>query len=166
MTKRNQSTKTAAQQAELDRLRDEKAKQATVVVENPTREPSLEEQLRQFVDGFSISSALLGHEVSWKRAAVAFFAVSVLAYGAGSLIGTIASYAIAGIVAFGGSMALGWLVWGMAALLSIYAGFKIGQHVGNYVLSGQIDRDLVKLKNKVTGLFKREEKEIIIAATA
>lgn len=162
MTTRTQSTKTVAQQAELDRLR--KTKQAAVVVENPVPEPSFEDQIRQFLNGFSISGALLGHEVTWKRAAVAFFAVSALAFGAGSLIGHIASYAIAGIVTFGGSMALAWLVWGLAIALAIYVGLKIGQHVGNYILSGQIDRDIVKVKNKVTGFFKREEKLIVATA--
>lgn len=90
---------------------------------------------------------------SWKRKLAAFFASALLASGAGYVIGTLAGYAMVGIAALGGSVLWAYLILIVALILSFYAGLKIGQHVGNYVLSGQVDRDIVAAKNKITGWF-------------
>lgn len=90
---------------------------------------------------------------SWKRKLAAFFSVMVLAFGAGYLIGQLAGYAMVGIMMYTGSTLLMYLVFALAMILSVYVGMKIGQHVGNYILSGKIDQDLAAAKAKVTGWF-------------
>ena len=91
---------------------------------------------------------------TWKRTLAAYFAAMVIAGGAGYGIGCLAGYAMIGCFALTGSLFLMYLIMVLAILLSAYAGMKIGQYVGNYVLSGQIDRDVVRAKNWVTGFFK------------
>lgn len=160
--------RTAAQQAELDRLRAEKSAATEQVIADAVAPKSkleltqenIEAQAHKLVSqlrsafGFDTEEGM----PSFKRKMAAFFATIILAGGAGYGIGTIAGYAMAGIYLMSGSMLLAYLVMIMAVLLSAYVGMKIGQVVGNYVLSGQIDHDIKRAKNMVTRLFKREPK--------
>ncbi len=91
--------------------------------------------------------------IGWKRQFVAFFSTIILSAGAGYVIGTLAGYAIAGIAVLGGSLLWAYLTMVIAAVLAFYSGLKIGQYVGNYVLSGQVDKDLASAKSKVGGWF-------------
>lgn len=127
-------------------------------------EESLMERTKQAAMEMLMRGAGLLSDVgpSWKRYLGAFFASAVLAYGAGHIIGTLAGYAMVGIASLGGSLLWAWLIMIIATILSIYVGMKIGQHVGNYILSGQIDRDVVGAVNKVKSWFGR--KEVVIAA--
>lgn len=90
---------------------------------------------------------------SGKRVFAASAVSFILAFGAGYTIGVIAEIVAMGILVLTGSMLLYFVTWAIAILLSFYAGMKIGQHVGMYVLSGQIDRDIVSAKDYVKGLF-------------
>ena len=95
---------------------------------------------------------------SWKRNVAAFALSMAACAGTGYVISTITAYAIAGIAVFNGSMFLTFFVFALALLVSVYAGLKLSEKVTNYVMSGQIDRDIVAAKNKVLGWFgKRNE---------
>lgn len=112
--------------------------------------------------GFGEGSAMPG----WKRKLAAFFSSCMLAYGAGYAIGTVAGYAIVGIASMGASVLWSYLIMIVAALLALYAGMKIGQYVGNYILSGKIDDHAVAVKNKVVGWFTfGESKPKLLAAS-
>jgi hypothetical protein len=105
------------------------------------------------------SSGLEG--VSTKRKLAAFFGSILVSGAAGYAIGSLAGYAIAGVMALGGSVLWAYLILIIALILGAYAGMKIGQHVGNYILSGKIDKDIVAAKNKFLGFFK--SKPLIVA---
>ncbi len=92
---------------------------------------------------------------TWKRVLAANVLAIGCSAGAGYVIASIASYTAAGILVLTGSTFLVFMTFMLAILVSVYTGLKISQHVGNYVLSGQIDRDIVVAKNKVIGLFER-----------
>lgn len=119
---------------------------------------NMADAVKQMLDRLGLS----GEGPSMKRKLAALFATIILSAGAGYAIGSIASYIIIGIATLGGSILWAYLTLVIALLLAFYAGAKIGQHVGNYILSGQIDRDVIKVKNKVTGWFK--SKPLVVAA--
>lgn len=126
-----------------------RARKATSAAE-PTKFAKLEAALQEAFGSRTYGDVVLP---SAKRVAVATFAVIALSGAAGYGIGTIAAYAMVGVMTLTGSTLLTYLILVVAMLLAAYVGFKIGEHVGNYILSGQIDRDIVAVKNKVTGWF-------------
>jgi len=168
-TAQTQAVRTPEQQAEIDKLRAEKAKAA------PTAEPQAEENLQvvhlnaRLLKGITALADILYPEddgqpqFTWKRRLAAFFGSILLAGGAGYLIGQLAGYAMLGCYALTGSAFLMYTILFIALILAAYAGFKIGQHVGNYILSGQIDRDCVAMKDKVFGWFKSKPKAAVAA---
>lgn len=121
---------------------------------------SIEQQTNKVMDllGFGVNAP------SWKRKLAAFVASIALCVPAGAAIGNLAGYAIAGLLAAGGSVIWAYLIMFLSCALAFYAGMKIGQYVGNYVLSGQIDRDFGAAKDKVVGFFKRAPKAPLEAA--
>jgi hypothetical protein len=93
---------------------------------------------------------------TWKRVVAANVASIAVNYAwLSPFISLVAS------IAAPASLFLAVMIWIVSMVLAIYAGMKVSQHVGSYILSGQIDRDVVKVKNKVLGLFQRKE---IVAA--
>lgn len=126
---------TKAQQKVLDEMR---AAKNTKPVEE-----TAEDFLARMLDGMP----------SGKRTFAAFFVTVSMSFGTGYGIGTLAGYAITAIATLGGSVLWSYLLMILALMLSMYAGMKIGQHVGGYILSGQIDHDLIAAKNKVCGWF-------------
>jgi hypothetical protein len=165
------------QQATLDVLRYEKAKaivdaaapkvevKADVPVAPVTPEPAaanvgavVDETQGQFIQ------RMLDSLPSGKRA-IASLAVSVLlSAGAGYGIGTIAGYAIVGVAALSGALLWQWVIFILAIALGAYVGMKIGQHVGNYILSGQIDKDAAACWDTVTGWFSSKDKVAEVVA--
>ena len=107
---------------------------------------------------------------SWKRKLAAFFSSVVLATGAGTAIGWLAGNAVVGIATLGGSVLWSYLILLVGMIASVYAGAKIAQYVGNYVLSGQVDKDIVRAKDTVLGWFGKAKAAITtkskITATA
>lgn len=100
---------------------------------------------------------------TWKRKAFAFFASVAVATGAGYTITKLSAYAVTGILALSGSMLWVWLITILSLLITLYISMKIGQHVGSYVLSGRIDRDLAKAKDKMFSLFGGVRSKLIHA---
>jgi hypothetical protein len=153
------NARSAEQQAALDAMRANKDKaevvQPVIAASAPEEKISESERIAAAVSESIMKLFGFGTDAgpSWKRRMVAFFATVMLAGGAGYAIGTLAGYCIVGIASLGGSMLWAYLIMVIALLLAAYAGMKIGQVVGNYVLSGQIDADIASVKNKVTGWF-------------
>lgn len=173
------TARTAAQEAAIKadlkkqrELRNEEPKQPEQVIADsvsPEEGGMTAEMLKQAAaEAFMKLLGVDENAPSWKRKLAAFFAVGVVAYGIGYGIGTLAGYAIAGIAALGGSVLWSYLIMITALIVSLYAGVKVGQYLGNYILSGQIDADIGAIKNKVTGWFKRDKKDapqIAVAAS-
>lgn len=176
------STQTPEQVAALNELRAAKAKTkadhaAQVAAAEAAMPPfvassthagiaadALSTRIREAINsmlGYGEDSAM----PSWKRKLSAFFGAILLSGAAGYAIGTLAGYAIVGVASLGGSILWAYLIMVIALILAAYAGFKIGEVVGNYVLSGQIDKDLKAAKAKVTGWFTfgKSEPKLIAA---
>lgn len=90
---------------------------------------------------------------SEKRIIAATALTFSLSFTAGYMIGIVTDVIATAALMLTGSVFIWFVIWMLALIGSIYAGMKIGQHVGYYVLSGQIDKDIASVKNKVTGLF-------------
>lgn len=160
------TARTAEQQAALDTMRANKEAEALAAVTPPvvelTTEEKMEAQLEKALSYLKSTFASTGEDMpSWKRQLAAFFGSIVLAGGTGYLVGQVAGWMMLGCFALTGSIFMTYLVMLGAILLSAYAGLKIAERVGNYVLSGQVDRDFIKAKTFVTGFF--EPKQDIVA---
>lgn len=155
-----------AAQAKLreDKMNDTEAETLRAASVKPDAEFGYEELKAAAVDAMMKLFGVDEDAPSWKRKLAALFATVVIAGGAGYGIGYLASMAIVGIAAMGGSVLWSFLIMISALILAGYIGAKIGQHVGGYILSGQIDRDVVAAKNKVFGWFKRDPKPIGVSA--
>lgn len=90
---------------------------------------------------------------SWKRVVITYVAAMCAGYGLGTLFILVDALLLSSLMAT--SVFLYWAVWAVGLLLTLYAGFKLGNAIGNYIMSGQIDRDIAVAKNKVSGWFKR-----------
>lgn len=154
------TARTAEQQAELDTLRAKKAaSQYTIPVPAaaPIDEPESEgEFIKRMIDSLP----------SGKRAIAAFVIPMIVSGFAGYGIGTLAAWAINSIAFLSSSLIMQWVVIVMALCLAAYTGFKIGQHLGGYILSGQIDKDLGAVKDTVFGWFKSKDPVIATAPVA
>jgi len=157
MTARKTTTKSviATKVEQIGSSAAEKIQSAQNIFDDPA---SAQEAIDDFLKRFGLQAP------SWKRIACAVVLVAALAYGAGTLIGTLATYMVVGAFMFTGSMFVVWSIYILAILLALYAGLKIGQHVGNYVLSGQIDRDLSSAWNWTKSLFGSKQPELVQAA--
>lgn len=127
---------------------------------------SMQEEMQRIMKQIRSAFGMEIEVPSWQRCLAAFLLSIALAAGAGYGIGYIASMLMVGCFTLTGSVFLMYAIALLAFLLSAYAGLKIGQKVGNYVLSGQIDKDFASAKAKVTGFFKRKEKAIDVTAHA
>jgi uncharacterized membrane protein YdbT with pleckstrin-like domain len=169
-----------AQQAELKRLRAEKAaakkaervatiKAMAVDAEEKklleaklkTFDPKEEARKRMEQMASTIDSVLADFEMpSWKRLIATTIVSLVLAAGAGWMIGTLTGMLIVSAVALTGMAWIGYVIWALGMLLAFYAGMKIGQHVGNYILSGTIDKHIGSVKDRFVGLFTSSKVEV------
>jgi hypothetical protein len=158
------ATRTAEQQAAIDALRVEKEVAAAEAAAHKEFDPEEMAAVIKSKLADMFRSTGLEFEPSWKRKLATWFTCAALSFGVGYTIGTLASWAIVGIATLGGSLLWSYLIITMALILAVYAGLKVGQHVGNYILSGKIDHDLVAAKNKVVGWFTPAPKVITVAA--
>ena len=166
--------RTPEQQAELTRLRKAKAARLadTVNVTAESVAPPTDAEQAEMTKAAAFAALMdfmgFGDDYqgpSWKRKLAAVLGSAVLAFGAGYIVGELLTYMIVGVYVMTGSALLAYLLMMLGLLLAMYAGMKIGQAVGNYVLSGQIDRDIVRVKDTVRGWFKRAPKpELRVAA--
>jgi len=133
--------RTPAQQAALDEMRAKREASEKLAAEM-VNDPS--------VLGESIN-AMLASMPSGKRALAAFFVPFTVSFGVGYGIGQLCQYAIGVIATYSTAAAWPIVVMILGAMLAIYAGFKIGQHLGGYIITGQIDRDVARAWNWVFG---------------
>lgn len=90
---------------------------------------------------------------SWQRTLLTFCASFLAGYGIGMLFNLIDVLLLSSLMSI--SMFLYWTVWVIGLALALYAAFKVGQALGSYIVFGDIDRDIARAKNTVTGWFKR-----------
>lgn len=92
---------------------------------------------------------------------------SVSCFVLGLLGGVAASYIgnmlVAAAMSLTSSMFVGVLVWVLTWVLAAYLVIKGSQRLSMYILTGDIDRDLAKAKDKVTSWFKRDKVELVAA---
>jgi hypothetical protein len=168
-------TRTAAQQKELDKMRAEKAARAknkAQVIEPvqaasaPPEEVSEVDRIAAAVQATIMKMMGFGetdpNAPSWKRRLASFFACVICTSVAGSAISTLAGYAMVGIAMLSASVLWAYLIMILSAVAVFYAGLKVFQHVGGYISTGQIDKDIVSVKDKIVGWFK--PKQIQVAA--
>ena len=94
---------------------------------------------------------------NWKRVCCTFAATFAAAYGASYAVVGIMNVVITAAFAATSSTFLAVFLWFIGCMLAIFAAVKAGEIIGNYVLSGQIDRDIISAKDKVLGFFKRKQ---------
>ena len=167
----------AAQQAELKRLRAEKrkataaakaeaAKPAPEQVAQPF-DPKAEAHKRMSAMASAVDAILADFEApSWKRVLAATVISLVVAAGAGWMIGTLTGMLIVSAVALTGMAWIGWVIWALGMVVAFYAGAKIGQHVGGYIMRGDIDRHIGAVKDRFVGLFTSKPVEVFSGAHA
>ena len=122
------------------------------VVSEPVVQSSFDEDLMTLIKRHLGDVAI----PSWKRAVFAFVVGATAAAGFGWLVGTVAGYAMIGVLAMSHSMSLVYLIYALAMLLAVYGGMKVSQKVGGYIVSGNIDRDIAKGWGWVKSKFTRE----------
>lgn len=140
------------------RARKTEQPEVKIAASAPTEELTMEERINKAMELLGITEDTL----SWKRKLAAVLLTAALSFGAAYSIGSLAMYAVIGIAVLEGSMLMTVLVYTLAMLAACYAGLKIAEHVSDYVLSGQIDRDIVRAKNWVTGFFRKDETPITV----
>lgn len=84
---------------------------------------------------------------------VCCFVLGILGGVAASYIGNMLAMAA---MSFTSSMFVAFVVMALTWVLAAYLVIKGSQKLGMYILTGNIDRDISKLKNKITGMFKRD----------
>lgn len=117
---------------------------------------------RNVIDEAVAQAESQGIEVpTGKRIFAASCATFVLGFGTGTVINAIAEVVATTLFMLTGSSFLVFVVWLLAVLGAIYAGLKIGQHVGMYVLTGQIDNDIVRAKDYIVASFQRVKASVV-----
>ena len=101
---------------------------------------------------------------SWKRQLVAFVGSFAVGFGVGSVFNVIISVMMNAIFALTSSMFLVYTLWIVGMLAAAYFALKAGQKVGMYIVSGNIDGDVQRLKAKVSGWFTRKPAQPLTAA--
>lgn len=162
--------KTSTQQAELNTLRSKKTNQAAldaIHAKNKVAEPvdlelaasapiehdpelaaqSMVQQAIEMARGLGITIP------TWKRSLLAFVASFVVGYGVGYLLGTLLSILMVATFTVTGSLFLMYCIAVLGFLGILYAGCKVGQTVGMYIVTGDIDRDVRRAKNWISGWF-------------
>lgn len=157
----------AVQAAELKRLRAEKrakakeeAAQAAVqpeaelVLDKEHFTPEQEDARMQqrMMDAAAVLTE--GFDLpSWKRTIVSAIMGLAAAGGVGYLVGTIGGMLIVGAVALTGMMWLGWLIYAISIIISMWLGAKACGAVFGYIAGGRVDEHAAAVKNKVVGWF-------------
>lgn len=100
---------------------------------------------------------------SWKRTLFAFVASFCAGYLIGSVFAVVIEVLMTAIVLATGSQFLALCAYIVGFVLMLYLAIKSGQKIGMYIVSGDIDEDIVRLKNKFMGFFRSEPKEIVAA---
>lgn len=168
-----------AQQAALKSLRAEKAaatRAANIKAKAEAAQPKVQEatpfdpkaEARKRLDAMAsaVDAILADFEApSWKRVLAATVISLVLAAGAGWMIGTLTGMLIVSAVALTGMAWIAWVIWALGMVIAFYAGAKIGQHVGGYIMRGDIDRHIGSMKDRVVGLFTSKPVEVTGAFT-
>lgn len=144
-----------AQQRALEQQIADAQKPVLCSADKPEFTPEQEEAARH-ARVMAAAEAFLGEFQlpSWKRVVCGVVLGGLLAFGTGYVIGTIAAVVIAGVVALTGLAWLGWVIYALALVISMWAGAKVGMSGFNYVASFKVDDHASALKNKVLGLFK------------
>jgi len=161
----------AAQQAELKRLRAEKRAQAKAAaqpapeqagVQQPQPFDAKAEARKRMEQMASAVDAILAdfEAPSWKRVLAATVVSLVLAAGAGWMIGTVTGMLIVSAVALTGAAWIGWVIYALGMIIAFYVGAKVAQHVGGYIVRGDIDRHIVAVKDRFVGLFTSRPVEV------
>lgn len=148
----------AAQQAELKRLRAEKAaktrevnKKAKAVVHTPPE--VLHANIEDLMSGFEMPSV--------KRVLIGTVLGIAAAGATGYGIGTLLAYALAGIMALTATAWVAFVLSALAWIIAIYAGWKLGGYVGGKVFAsvvlpeGLASRSYASVVNAVTGAKQR-----------
>ena len=150
----------------LEEYKAAKAAEATIVVDElvghdkPAFTEERERKAFEKIMGVVSGLGLVTGNVGWKRQLIAFIVSSTISMGAGYLIGVVASMAIVAVATLAGAFVWQCLIMFVALMLALYAGLKSAQTVGKYITSGDIDRDVVNMKNKVVGFFKTTKEAV------
>lgn len=117
------------------------------------QEESLASKMRRMVEE---QYEALGIAVpDWKRKAVAYVGAFLIGYGFGSLFAYLDVIFLSSLATT--SVFLYWLAYVLGLVLTIYAAIKVSQKWGGYVISGDIDADLTRAKNWVSGFFNSKK---------
>lgn len=100
---------------------------------------------------------------SWKRTLLAFVTSFAVGYLIGSVAAALINLAFAGAAVLGMNLFFIYIIALMLIIGAIYLAIKASQRIVMYFQTGDIDRDLVAAKEKVTGFFRRAPKEIVAA---
>lgn len=138
------STRTPEQQAALDEMRAKRVASEALYGED---------ELKGVGESINAMFSALPSGKRWMATMLATFGVSAgVGYGVNQLV----NYGIAVIATYSTAAAWPILIAVLGAIIAVYASFKIGQHLGGYILSGQIDRDVASAWNWMFGSSKKE----------
>lgn len=147
------NTRTAAQQAELNKMRKAKA----INIDPPAASPEVlfeAQQEQSYFNTLMDTARAAGILVpTWKRGLLAFVAATCAGLAVASLLHPFVSAMFAGAMITTGSVFLSYLFMALGFVIALYLSAKTAQKVGNYIATGDIDRDIAKVWNKAKGLF-------------
>ena len=98
--------------------------------------------------------ASMGVEIPTGKRMLASFGVGVLvSVGGGVLAGQLAGYVFIGALLFTSSMFLAYLAMLIVFIVGIYLATIAASRASAYVATGQLEKDVVRVKNYFTGFF-------------
>lgn len=103
---------------------------------------------------------------SWKRVMAASVVGMIAACGVGYLVGMVAAYIVAGILAYTGLAWLAWVVYVLSILIGMIAGGRVGTAAFAFIADKRLDAQVTMVKDtmklgvsKLGSLFKAKEIE-------
>ena len=151
----------AAQQSELNRMREAKAINIEPELPKPAASPEVlfaAQQDQSYFDMLLDVARSAGLLIpSWKRCLLALVASVCAALGTAFMLNPFVSAMFAGAMLTTGSVFLSYLFFVIGFVIASYITLKVAQKVGGYIASGDIDRDVARAWNGAKNLFRSGE---------
>ena len=131
-----------------------KIAQAAAQAEDVSSKPVVEDTTFSYVEYMRNMAAQFGVTLPTGREMLAGSIVTMLVgFVGGYAASAIAGYVFIGAVLLTGSMFLAWISMFITLVIGIYMSCIAASRAGAYVANGNLERDVVRAKNWVTGLL-------------
>lgn len=127
-------------------------------IEDVTPKPTLSESIHDDIKGLFAKYKVT--VPSTTRFIISIVAVACVGLGIGYIGSVIVETLVISALMLTNSLFIGMAMYILGVLATMYASFKLGGFVGNYILSGDIDRSYQKYSNLAVGFFSFGNREV------